>query len=400
MTLPFASVSLSRDRAHPQVSLPAWRPPRRNVSRLSHSSAWAPLAVGLMLVLNPLLSGLRAAVAQPPAADEAWLALIRIAPVVEKERSRPEPGRDAARASGHWAARRADNPSRQLQAQKERKDLRDAAAKARDFHTRFPSDARAAAARKIEAVAALHAAPRDNSTEARAAIRTAQDFRADVRNPVADRLQVALIMERRAEPHDVGRRRPLYNATAAERTAERMRREFGDIPEVFALYGEIVDRAEFRTADRLARVVLAAGNIPEQQRERARAAMARENLRGKPLHLSVRTTSGGVIDLGQGAAQPTVVYISRSDEPFERDDRAGAVRWIHVSLGEPEPRRSGVHDTVLRTIEPAGLDGRIARMLKVPLTPYAYVIDTNGTVIGGGPAESVTGILATLNPRG
>lgn len=332
-----------------------------------------------------------------PEADLAWQQLIAVIPPIEQpglHRQLDEPTR---------AALRADKSERDRKSKpaKNRERYTRAAQLARDFHTRFPSHPQAATARKLEVLSQLAAtAPLDDAAE-RDAIRAATEFRNNSAHPARDRFDVALALERRDQAKTPRRGDGHHEETEDERMVDRLRRDFGDTREVYALYGRIIKHGHMQDAERVAAKVLRL-TPPADVAAEARAVVARKGLVGKPVHISFHDTRGDKIDLRTSVGKPTVIVFSAPGASLYRDER-GAVnptRWIHVILG-PAGSASPALSTragnaVISCVEPTGFASRIAREFKVRATPFAVVLDSAGVLRGYGPADDLTQLLALV----
>lgn len=276
---------------------------------------------------------------------------------------------------------------------------------ARAFYNLYPTHPHAAAARKLEAIAALRGAPSDAAGKARA-LGVARAYRQDRNQPATDRFQVALLMERVSAAVSPGRSAAHRSSQATrdqERLVDSLRTEFGDLPDVYALYADLIADAEPTESARLARKVLA---LPATDAAKAAAnsALARQRLIGRSLAIDLRTTGGQAIRLSTPPGKPTVIYFSDPKETFFRDERGTKMptRWIHVALGAPAgTARSappGLNDSVLHCVEPAGLAARICQVLHVREYPFTVVLDAQGKVRDYGRGLNAVELLASQTP--
>lgn len=123
---------------------------------------------------------------------------------------------------------------------------------ARAFYQQYPNHPKAAEAKKIEVVAAIHGIKPENPAQERDAVGAATLFRRNQLNPLADRFEVALALDRYQHSQTLKSRR-VQDATAEwVRLADNLKKEFGDLPALQEYYVSIARRAETSAATAIA----------------------------------------------------------------------------------------------------------------------------------------------------
>ena len=307
---------------------------------------------------------------------------------------------------------------------------RQTAAAARDFYTRFPAHAQAAAARKWEALAGLAGITDDQAHEA-AALKTAGDFRVNQAHPIADRFEVAHAVERFHVGRKIGGRHWLSAPFESEGLADRLRMEFGHLPEVYGNYLTIAEHTQCDHSRDLSRRILQMP-APAHVKAAAQRVFERANLMGKPLDFPLTTTAGKATRLsslaGATAGARTVVVFW--DGPRAPAGPAGLhpyvknappnTQWVYISLGawtRPPSIRDGNGSAIgvghgkqappaIRAnaappgtycVEPLGLRSPLVAQLKLSQLPFVCVLDEKRQLNAFGRVDELPALLAGIN---
>lgn len=307
---------------------------------------------------------------------------------------------------------------------------RQTAAAARDFYTRFPAHAQAAAARKWEALAGLAGITNDQAHEA-AALKTAGDFRVNQAHPIADRFEVAHAVERFHVGRKIGGRHWLSAPFESEGLADRLRMEFGHLPEVYGNYLAIAEHTQCDHSRDLSRRILQMP-APAHVKAAAQRVFERANLMGKPLDFPLTTTAGKATRLsslaGATAGARTVVVFW--DGPRAPAGPAGLhpyvknappnTQWVYISLGawtRPPSIRDGNGSAIgvghgkqappaIRAnaappgtycVEPLGLRSPLVAQLKLSQLPFVCVLDEKRQLNAFGRVDELPALLAGIN---
>jgi hypothetical protein len=277
------------------------------------------------------------------------------------------------------------------------------------FQGRYPGDARARQAGKLEAVYALHGVQLGGGHFKATALSLGAAYRADKRNSAADRFEVGFLMEGLAFAESLQGKRFIDDGVKYEQLADGLLAELGDTAEVYGLYVSIVRTTDVTTATRVANRLLAMKKAPDWAKSQAQTVLDRSNLMGKPLPVKLTTMGGDQIDLSVASANPTVLYFwSAADGPnafaaldhfkasFPRD-----VRWIYVAVdGEPpksDRPMAGSPLAAMHCYQRAQAGSSLTAALQVPQAPYAFVLNRAGRVAGFGFPENIAALLQAAN---
>jgi hypothetical protein len=293
-------------------------------------------------------------------------------------------------------------------AEKERTDkFRAAATAAGDFKTTYPDHAKSAHARKLEVLAMLEATAAESAEQRGQALATADAYRRDTRNAPSDRFQVASAVER----GELSRRlegAPWYaNAIEAERMGDRLRKEFGELPEVYGTYLSIAEDAScFNSGDVAIKILQA--TPPPGIRRSAQRVLDRWKMIGRPLELSLNTFDGSTTSLSTLAGRRTVIVLYSTDadpagprglDAFRNAPPSG-VNWVYIALGSA-PAQPGITTAVVPgplCVDTLGSQGHVARELKVSKLPAVYVLDDKRTLFGFGRIDQLPWLLGLSDP--
>lgn len=344
----------------------------------------ALLALAALLLALPPLS---AQVASRNA-DDDWRSLQSL---IARDPARPVA---AARTAAERAAARQERATR----------LQEAAAQARDFHTRHPAHPHAPHARRI-AVTALIESARLGAVPVASALDLAATYRAESGHLREHRFEVALAAERLRQLATPGP----GPAPADEALADTLRREFGPIPEVHGLYAGLAARAGMEAANRLATKLLEM-RPPAPVKAAAEAITTRYGLVGRPLalHLTRLDATSFELPARTAAAGPTVLYVwvpghGPGAGPFAalaslRGKLPPGVTWIYLGLGvaEPEARLAAPRAPFAGTHcrDDAGPRSALAQRLAITASPTVFVLDRQGVVSGFGRVADLPELLS------
>ena len=288
------------------------------------------------------------------------------------------------------------------------KRMQQAAQSAKDFYTANPGHAKALEARKIEAVAALRGAPAGDVAWAQAATRLSKDFRERTDVPAKDRFEVALAADRLALTAKIKAKTAADSTVEWQLVAERLRTEFGDLPELHDFSMEVARRADLTSAVKTANEVTQSTKATANAKLRAQAILDRAALVGRPVNLKLAKVEGGILDLAQQKDKLTVVLVwSPSDpqglESVKRFEKAlpKDTQLVYVAFGGAAPlvnrlkssaSAPGVHcHAVAGTASKAASD---ALKLRYADLPCLYVINRAGVLTGLGRVEEFASLIA------
>lgn len=322
----------------------------------------------------------------PTAAEKAWETLSQLAI--------PDAMRAVPTNSG-------DKLKSQLQLEIDR--LLFAADTAKNLHSNFPNDGKAAVARKIEILSRLAAVGLGASDPAGSVWVAADVFRRDQRNPVGDRYEVALAAECMATPASRTNITP-GNTTAEERLADTLFAEFGDIPQVQAHYASLMRTSDATVTARIAGK-LNQRQLPAELKQEVQRALALGVKLGKPVELSLSTLDGQKVDFSRNSAVTVVCFWNVWAGPAElapltrnRPLAGNGVTWVFIGLGGTPPDLAVMNAAApfagQHCHDPAGLAGSAMATLGVQQAPAVAVLGPRGKLIGSGSFERLPALLA------
>lgn len=282
--------------------------------------------------------------------------------------------------------------------------LQQAADTARTFHANYPNHANVAEAKKIETVSRLAAvglgAP-DGGGMAQAA---AKAFRADKRNPVGTRFEVALADECLTLSALPTAAVVPGGITPREKLADTLFDEFGGIPEVNVHYTSLLRTSDAATTARLA-AKLNQRRLPDDVKLEVRRALDLGLRLGQPVELSLDTMDGQRINFAKNTTVTVVCFWNvwagiggvAPLGKFKGAPPAGT-NWVYVALGGAPPSLAAVSAAVpfpgKHCHDPSGLAGAAAATLGVRQAPSVAVLGVGGKLIGMGPFERLPALLA------
>lgn len=281
--------------------------------------------------------------------------------------------------------------------------LQKVAESARAFHTTYSRHGNAAEATKIEITSRLAAvglgAP-DYNGAARAA---AKAFRADKRNPVADRFEVALVDECLTLSATPVLAVPAGGISPREKLADTLFDEFGGTAEINAQYTSLLRTSDAATVARLA-AKLNQRRLPDDVKLEVRRALDFGLRLGRPVELSLDTMDGQRIDFAKNTTVTVVCFWNvwagvdgvAPLAKFKGAPPAGTT-WVYVALGATPPSLAAVSAAVpfagKHCHDPSGLGGAAAATLGARQAPCVAVLGVGGKLIGQGSFEQLPALL-------
>lgn len=281
--------------------------------------------------------------------------------------------------------------------------LQQVAESARAFHTSYSGHANAAEAKKMEILSRLATvglgAP-DSGGAARAA---AKAFRADKRNPVGDRFEVALAEECLTLSSAPALAVVVGGMTPREKLADTLFEEFGGTPEVNAQYTSLLRTSDATTTARLA-TKLNQRRLPDDVKLEVRRALDFGLRLGRPVELSLDTMDGQRIDFAKNTTVTVVCFWNvwagvDGVAPLAKFKGAPptGTTWVYVALGGTPPSLAAVSAAVpfagKHCHDPSGLGGAAAATLGARQAPCVAVLGVGGKLIGQGSFEQLPALL-------
>lgn len=277
-----------------------------------------------------------------------------------------------------------------------------AASKAKDFYTKFPAHARAAEAKKIECTSLLRAVQSGVTTEEPRAIRMGHEFRADKRNPSADRLEVATLMAQ-MDAGKKGLRDRKAMAEEHERQAMNLLGEFSNEP---GIYDYFLGAARIAEPDRaralLQRVLLSPATTA--QKTQAQTMVDRLNMPGsspafewqddKGVSRRISDYKGKIVvfyvwsELHPGVAASAQVVASHIKGPVE-------LIAVNIDNDVTKAKDGGRRNATAQSnyYDSRGHESPLALQLKIDRVPGVHVVDSKGVYIGRGTPSELASLL-------
>lgn len=350
--------------------------------------------------------------AQESEGDRAWSAVEALrsstrptpAPATPTSPSNTTAGNNTPTASTP-ATTTAASASNQSRTQQQATASRATAQAAKDFYSRYPTHPQAAPARKLEALSAVDGIAAGDSAYEQQAIKVANDYRVDRKNPAADRFQVAHTVERYQVSKKLGGKHYLTSPVEAEKMADRLRKELGELHEVHALYLTIARSTNCENGGDVARKLLQLPVSPSIKTA-ARQIIERRALLGKPLEFSLTTAEGKTTKLSEFTGGRTVVCFwdgknHPAGPPGLHEQRRLATpdtTWVYVSVGALAPMAKGTAKTArpagTTCVEPLGVRSPLLAQLKITQLPCVYVLDARKNLSGIGRIDELPVLLS------
>ena len=346
----------------------------------------------------PVASGSAQSSATP--ADRAWFAL--------RDQHKAAAQSRVTKLKGDVAANREEATKVKNEREARAQKFRQTAQTAQDFYLQHPNDPKAAAARKLEALAGLEGITPTDRTHERAALATAAAFRTNRSHPVSARFEVAHAMERRAASKKILGRPWFSHPAVGEMMLDALHAEFGELPEI---YGSFLALAEHSNCDNGRDVALriVQAPAPESIKISARRLLERYALVRQPLDFPLTPLAGRATTLGQLAGKLTVVCFWDSTRypagpPGLHDYKKNPepnTKWIYVSMGSPAALPKGAKPLPAPPgttwIEPLGLKSPLATQLRLTQLPFVLVLDEKKQLSGYGRLDELPWLLAGTN---
>lgn len=334
--------------------------------------------------------------ARPNPADTAWSNVTALSRSAAAAKVTPPllvaPNATAAAAS---------KLEREQRAQK----FRATAQSAKAFHTQNPTHPKAREARKLEALAALEGITPTDKTYKTAALATASAFRTNPVNPASDRFEVAHAIERRAVGLKIPGRPWFSHPALGEMMLDRLRTEFGELPEVWGSYLALAENAACDDGRDVAIRITQSPAAPASTKASARRLLERYTLVRQPLDFSLTPTSGRGTTLGQLAGKVTVVCLWDGTrypagppglQEYKKNP-APNTNWVYLSIGAlgplPKGAKSAAAPSGTTCVEPLGWKSPLVAKLRLSQLPYAYVLDDRQRLSAYGRIDEIPALI-------
>lgn len=278
-----------------------------------------------------------------------------------------------------------------------------ASEKAREFHTKNPTHEKAAEAKHIEAVSLLRAVQTGSVTQEPKALRLGHEFRADSTNASAARFQVASTMTQIKVSKKQIRDRDALMAEY-EQSAFDLYGEFPNEPQVFEMMLGVARNSKPEKARALVERI---HRMPAPAEVKAQAAdiVARLDMPGKSLPLEWQDENGDSRTLAEYKGRPVVFYVwgtgaTGSESALAEFAKSGRsdVEIVSVNIDRNvEQAKTAKRDGLQGKssyFDERGLDGPLAKQLKVARVPAVHVVDASGVYIGVGAPSELESLLA------
>lgn len=276
---------------------------------------------------------------------------------------------------------------------------------ARAFYTRYPTDARAAEARKMEAIAGLRGVVAGDQAQELAAVAVATAYRVDRGAPAKDRLDVAVAMENQGLALKV--RSGLISNRGEEQTKiiRSLRAEFGPLAELDSYAVATARRSDPKTAHALASEVVSSTAVVARDMREAKAIKDRCRLLGQTINLSVPLANGGEINLQEERGHVTIVVVWSPRRPEALDPLSvfgkafpRGTQVVALALGGTanDAKRIGRTLPVLTKSAYASFGPAtksVGSALKVHISPYVYVLNHSGVLTDFGTIDDLPDVL-------
>lgn len=311
---------------------------------------------------------------------------------------------------------------------------RQTAAAAKAFYTRFPAHAQAPDARKLEALSGLAGITAADQPHEAAALKAAGEFRANRAHPIVDRYEVAHAVERQVIGRKLGGKSWLSSPFESEAMADRLRGEFGHLPQVDANYLAV---AQYTPCDHSREVAQRILGMPVSPSIKAAAQrlVDRGNLIGRPLDFPLTPAAGPPTRLAALAGstpgvRTLVVFWDAVRSPAGPPGLHPFVQkappntqWVYVALGAwrpptkaspgnanasaaaanaaaragPPAIRASAAPPGTYCVEPLGLRSTVAAQLKLSSLPFVCVVDDRKRLNAFGRIDEIPALLAGIN---
>jgi hypothetical protein len=220
-------------------------------------------------------------------------------------------------------------------------------------------------------------------------------------------VEVALLMERAELSRQVRNGEKSLRASERVRVADRLRAEFGEIPEYHTYAMELARTMDLATALRLATETSHSPVATASAKAQAKVILDRMHLLGKPVNLRLTIVDGAEFDLSKQAGKITVVVAWSAADPRSLDALKPMGRMMpkdvqvvflamggtkkQVQTGRAASPLPGTHCHA-----PAGPLSRAATdslKLQYSPVPRLYVLNRAGKLVGIGRLEELPALL-------
>lgn len=295
-------------------------------------------------------------------------------------------------------------PAAQLSSEKANA-ARNVALTAKNFHLKYPTNVYAGEARKLEAAFGLLGAEDASQAQKLDALQVAGRYRADRTNPAESRFEVALLIERMNDPSAFVPNQASRSASKRERVADKLRVEFGDIPEVFNLYASIARAADMTSANALAAKMLQWPSLSRDAKIEAQSIVDRHRLLAKPLGWKLaEVDSKDPLDLAKPVGKPVLIFVSWLSQGASFGALKGQkakipanFQVLYLTLGATEEQARAQKPTApipgIHCYEPRGSVGPSAEQFQVRQTPYLFAVNRTGALAGYGPLSEISSLV-------
>ena len=339
----------------------------------------------------------------PPAAspaDQAWLAL--------RAQHQAAANSRITRLKGVVPASPAEAAALKNERSARAQKFRATALAAKDFGSRFPQHTRSPEARKLEALAGLEGILPTDKAHERTALASASAYRTNPANPLADRFAVAHAMESRELRKKTLGRPWFTNPVLAETMLDRLRREFGEQPVVWASYLALARNTYCDAGRDVAYRVVQSPYAPEPTKVAARRILERYTLVRQPLDLPLTSSQGLPTTLSRLVGKTTVICFwdgTRHPEgpPGLHDYKKNPfpnTSWVYVSVGAlgsmPAGKSRASAPPGTTCVETLGWRSPVVSQLRISELPYAFVLDEQKRLSGFGRIDEIPALLAGI----
>jgi hypothetical protein len=284
--------------------------------------------------------------------------------------------------------------------------LQQASQAAHSFYTTYPTDARAAQAKKIEVLSALQSVQLGGTAYQSAALALASAYGADASNTTHDRFDVALTVQTLSLPailkgQVLGDNGPVY-----QKLADTLYAQFGDINDSYYLYLNVMRTTDLSTSVATAQKILGM-NAPTWAKAEAQIVLNRYALLGKPLNLTVTTYGGWPLNLRTPRGKPTVIYFWSNKTGTDQlgllkkfatsiPANAGVVYFcLEADLTKVKAARSAAPLPGIFCFEQSGLNSPEETYLGVLQLPYVYILNSQGVLTGFGRIQDLPALITS-----
>jgi hypothetical protein len=277
---------------------------------------------------------------------------------------------------------------------------------AKAFYTAYPNDVRVPLAKKLEVILALQDVQVGDEDYKSTALALGVSYRSDKSNSAKDRFHVAMAMEAITLAPTLQGKQLHEDGTAYEKLADDLYDEFGGTDDVYSVYISIIRTCDATDSSRVANKILEMKGVPTWMKGEAQAVLARQALIGKIVDLNLTSIEGQKVTLPNSASVPTVVYFWNNVAGDGQDLKylgsiqsavPSSVSWVYVACGGGAAPSAHIKSLApfsgTHCFERSQFGGNASTALKVSQTPYAYVIGSDGKLVGYGTVTAIPSLL-------